>query len=190
MFETNILLLNGRCAVRRNLFSIDRFFACLALLLPLPCYAANDQDSSGLLGAGTRPSHTLAAYFEVLRQRNDDPQLDIYTPATRRMLEDWAMTPGQMDNLVNTYSRCHAESARIDQREGYAVIRYPVAERQCAPWFFQLINGKWALDLTMMQRAIRFGSGNAWRFEPSARHPYDFAFADWAFDTRGFPRND
>ncbi len=68
------------------------------------------------------------------------------------------------------------------------MIRYPIKERACAPWFFRKIDGAWALDLTMMQRAIRFGRSNAWRFDFDVSHPYEYAFADWKFDRHGFPR--
>jgi uncharacterized protein len=141
-----------------------------------------------VVSAGSRPADTLARYFAAMQQRNANPGLDIYTPETRRMLADWVMTPAQMDNLVKSYRRCHAETARIDPSGRYAVIRYPIAERRCSPWFFEKLDGVWALDLTMMQRAIRFGRDNSWHFEHSARHPYEYAFADWALDSYGYPR--
>ena len=140
------------------------------------------------VSGGRSPAETLKKYFEAMQQRNANPSLDIYTPATQRMMKDWVMTPAQMDNVVNSYRRCHAESARYDTRRRYAVIRYPVSERQCSPWFFETVDGTWALDLTMMQRAIRFGRDNSWHFERGANHPYNFAFDDWAFDASGFPR--
>ena len=104
------------------------------------------------------------------------------------MLRRWTVTPAQMDNVVKTYRRCHAQTARIGPDSRYAVVRYPVRERACAPWFFQRAGGYWLLDLTMMQKAIRFGRGNAWRFDLGVDHPYRFAFTDWRFDRNGFPR--
>ncbi len=124
----------------------------------------------------------------VLTPGQADPGLDIYTPETRRMLEGWVVTPAQMDNLVTTYRRCHPEPLRLAPGGGRAVIRYPPGERFCAPWFFARMGGAWALDLTMMQRAIRFNHSNYWRFDPGVEHPYGFAFEDWRFDQHGFPR--
>ena len=46
----------------------------------------------------------------------------------------------------------------------------------------------WTLDLTMMQRAVRFGRSNAWRFDMRVEHVYAYAFADWVFDRHGFPK--
>lgn len=172
--------------MRENAVLIRPIILWLALSVSQPGLTAEPDaapDDSG-------PDQTLATYFSELRRQNSNTDLDIYTPATRRMLEDWAMTPAQMDNLVNTYAGCRAEATRIDASQRYAVIRYPVSERQCSPWFFEFVDGGWALDLTMMQRAIRFGAGNAWRFDLDTTHPYDFAFVDWAFDSRGFPLGD
>jgi uncharacterized protein len=146
------------------------------------------REEAAAVPAGRTPAETLAAYFTAMGARNADPGLDIYTPETRRMLEVWVMTPAQMDNLVKTYRRCHGEPARRGPDGRLAVIRYPPSERACAPWFFARVGGAWALDLTMMQRALRFNHSNYWRFDMSARHPYRFAFDDWAFDRHGFPK--
>ena len=141
----------------------------------------------GAGGVGRTPEKTLAGYLAAMEARNGDPNLAIYTPDSRRMLQGWVMTPAQMTNVVRTYRRCHAQAAKLDPTGRLAVIRYPEAERQCAPWFFQRTGSAWALDLTMMQRALRFGRANAWRFDPAASHAYGFAFEDWRFDKHGFP---
>ena len=174
--------------MRHKIRSIHCVLVWLTLLAAHASAAADSRNSDENVIAGSSPAKTLSSYFAVLKQRNKNPGLDIYTPATRRMLEEWVMTAPQMDNLVHTYSLCNAERARIDKSRRYAVIRYPIKQRQCSPWFFENIDGAWALDLTMMQRAIRFGRGNAWHFERDAQHPYEYAFVDWQFDSHGFPR--
>jgi uncharacterized protein len=145
-------------------------------------YSANTR-----LNAGTSPANVLAQYLKSMQNRDANPDLDIYTPATQRMLRRWVMTPAQMDNIVTTYRGCHAETERVDSNRRYGVIRYPVTERQCAPWFFENVDGVWALDLTMMQLAIRFGRDNSWHFDRNAAHPYEYAFEDWPLDSRGYP---
>ena len=135
------------------------------------------------------PAAILAEYFARMQDRDANPELEIYTPDTRKMLRGWVMTPAQMDNVVGTFRRCSAEATRTDPSGRRAVIRYPPGQRECSPWFFENIGGVWALDLTMMQTAIRFGRTNAWRFDPGVEHPYEFAFADWTFDSNGFPRD-
>lgn len=140
--------------------------------------------------AGPSPEITLGRYLSAMESRNGDPGLALYTAETRGMLRNWVMTPAQMTNVARTYRNCTAERARTDPTENLAVIRYPASQRQCAPWFFRRGESGWALDLTMMQSAIRFGRSNAWRFDLAADHPYGFAFADWRFDGNGFPIGD
>ena len=131
------------------------------------------------------PSATVKAYLEAMSDRNADPDLEIYTRNTRRMLADWTMTAGQMDNLARIYRRCRVDAVRTSGR--YAVVRYGIEDRACAPFFLQHESSAWRLDLTMMQGSIRFGRNNAWRLVPGADHPYAFAFDDWRFDGHGFP---
>jgi len=145
-------------------------------------------DSRTQLSSGASPTTVLSQYFSRMQDRDPNPNLDIYTPATQKMLRDWVMTPAQMDNIVKTYRHCESEAERIDSNGRYGVIRYPVSQRQCSPWFFEKSNGTWALDLTMMQRAIRFGRDNSWHFEYGIEHPYQFAFSDWSFNAQGYPK--
>ena len=141
------------------------------------------------LHSGNSPTEVLTQYFARMQDRDGNPDLDIYTPATRAMLRDWVMTPAQMDNILKSYRRCQAEPERIDSGGRYGVIRYPIGQRQCATWFFKHVDGTWALDLTMMQEAIRFGRDNSWHFERGVEHPYAYAFLDWSFDSQGFPKS-
>ncbi len=136
--------------------------------------------------ADDSPAAVVAAYLAAMGARNANPGLPIYSAATREMLAGWVVTPAQMDNIAAAYARCHAEAPRLEGT--HAVIRYPPAERACAPWFLVREAGRWRLDLTMMQTAIRFGRSNAWHFAHGVEHPYGFAFSDWAFDRNGFPR--
>lgn len=132
------------------------------------------------------PDAVVAAYLTAMDARNANPDLPIYSEATRAMLAEWVVTPAQMDNVVAAYGQCHAEAPRLAGDR--AVIRYPPAERACAPWFLVREAGGWRLDLATLQRAVRFGRDNAWRFADGLAHPYAFAFADWRFDRNGFPR--
>jgi len=148
---------------------------------------AGSASGAAATAAGRSPEETLGRYLAAMAARNGDPSLDLYTAATQRMLRDWVMTPAQMTNVARAYRSCTPEPARSDPAGELAVIRYPIAQRQCAPWFFRREPDGWALDLTMMQKAIRFGRTNAWHFDLASDHPYRFAFADWRFDANGFP---
>lgn len=153
----------------------------------------SDGDASdGLAATRSQPAVQLAspraavdAYLAAMADRNADPGLAFYTEETRRMLRGWTTTPAQMDSVARAYRRCAVES--VQTSESYAVVRYGIDARACAPFFLQHQDGGWRLDLTMMQKALRFGRNNAWRLDPQAAHPYNFAFADWRFDKNGFP---
>lgn len=140
------------------------------------------------VAAGETPEATAAAYLAAMRARNADPDLDLYSAATRAMLASWVVTPAQMDTLARTYLDCRAEPARLDTNGERAVIRYPIEARGCAPWFLVREGGRWRLDLASASSAIRFGRDNGWHFAAGAEHPYTFAFTDWRLDRNGYPR--
>ncbi len=137
--------------------------------------------------AGSAPERTLGEYFAALAARNSSPDLDLFTSASREMMAGQVITAGQMDNVIKTYRTCTPEPARISEDGRHAVIRYPLAQRQCSPWFLaRSEDGGWRLDLATQRHAIRYGRNNAWRFW-TKRTPYQFAFSDWGFDQNGYP---
>jgi uncharacterized protein len=138
--------------------------------------------------AGSSPEETLQAYFAAMAERDTRTDLPIYSAATQRMLRGWVMTPAQMDNIVRSYRGCRPDRSRASRSGNRAVIRYRIADRACAPWFFRIEGGRWRLDMTLMQNAIRFGRSNAWHFAGGPPSDYAFAFSDWAFDGNGFPK--
>lgn len=135
--------------------------------------------------ADTGPLLTVAQYLEAMSKRDNRPNLSIYTAGTRQMLANWTVTPAQMDNVVRSYKQCGEHELRVSG--AYAVVRYPPEKRTCSPWFLQKEDGKWRLDLTMMQKSMIFNHRNQWHFK-NYDHPYMFGFSDWRFDSHGFPR--
>ena len=149
--------------------------------------AAQRQTSHDQVRGGASPRETLDAYASAMASTNLRPDLDIYTLDSRRMLADWVVTPAQADNAARSIRQC-GDAETLTSADGrLAVMRYPVDKRQCNPYFFRLEEDGWRLDLTMMQRAIRFGRSNQWHLVPGVTHPYDFAFTDWQFDRNGYP---
>ncbi|HUF10804.1 MAG TPA: TPM domain-containing protein [Rhodothermales bacterium] len=146
------------------------------------------EDGDRLFSPAGSPEDALSAYFRAMDARNANPNLPIYSPATQAMLDERTVTPAQMDMVVRTYRDCTAEPARYDQTGQLAVIRYPPAERRCAPLFFVKQGEPWMLDLASMSRAVRFGRTNAWHRSEAGFGEYGFAFEDWGFDGNGFPR--
>jgi uncharacterized protein len=137
--------------------------------------------------AAGSPLATLEQYQAAMSQRNLRPDLDIYSTDTKAMLKGWVMTAAQADNQAKSLKQCDPLGVRLSDDGQLAVIRYPIRERSCNPWFMVLEDGAWRLDLTMMQKAVRFGRSNAWHFASGVHHPYQFAFVDWEFDKNGFP---
>ena len=89
--------------------------------------AQASQGTDAGVAPGPSPQQTLDAYFEAMDQRNGSPNLAIYTPQTRVMLQSWTVTPAQMDLMVASYRSCVSEGVRT--RGGHAVIRYRIADR-------------------------------------------------------------
>jgi uncharacterized protein len=138
--------------------------------------------------AGDTPEDTLASYFQAMDLRDSRSGLPIYTEETQAVLEDFHITPAQMDGILGAYRSCSDEDTIIDGK--LAVIRYPISDRTCSPWFFRKVDDGWRLDLATMSKVIVFGRNNAWHLAPRTEHPYGFAFEDWSFDGVGFPHEE
>lgn len=138
---------------------------------------------------GDSPQATLTAYMHAMASHNANSDLSAYSAATRTMLKGWVMTTAQMNNLVNLYRNCLPTTQSINVDNTLAVIRYPIEQRQCSPWFFVREQSAWRLDLFTQQRHVRFGRDNSWHFTSTsaASNPFHFAFEDWEFDGAGYP---
>lgn len=132
------------------------------------------------------PGATVAAYLAAMRQRNARPDLSLFSEDSQAMLRSWTITPAQMDTLARTYAKCRGAQTSFGAGDDRAVIRYPIEERQCAPWFLVREHAAWRLDLAASQRLLRFNHRNEWRLAGGA-DGYGFAFEDWRFDRNGFP---
>lgn len=147
--------------------------------------AADPDNADGVNTGTTSPRNTLERYQAAMANRNNSPALEIYSRATRELMAQRVMTPAQMDNVARSLRECKAE--RTFRRSDRAVIRYPIAERTCPPYFFVREDGQWRLDFTVMIDAIRFGRNNQWRLAPGYSGPYKFGFLDLRFDQNGYP---
>jgi uncharacterized protein len=132
------------------------------------------------------PEATVAAYLAAMQRRNGRPDLSLFSQDSRAMLGSWTITPAQMDTVTRTYAKCRRGETRLDPSGDRAVLRYPIEQRQCAPWFLVREGGDWRLDLAASQTALRFNHRNEWRLAGAA-DGYRFGFNDWRFDHNGFP---
>lgn len=134
------------------------------------------------------PIWVVNSYLNAMSNNNSDPNLPLYTDASKRMLQGWNVTNEQMQNIYSAYKRCTIEAEKISNT--YAVIRYPINQRECSPFFLRQEGDAWRLDLTVMMGAIRFNAQNAWSLNRNELDlGYRFSFSDWSFDENGYPQN-
>ncbi|NLC71712.1 MAG: hypothetical protein GX751_10180, partial [Desulfuromonadaceae bacterium] len=131
------------------------------------------------------PVLTLKQYLEALSFHIKDPDLGIFTPESRRFFRQWLVTDAQQDNEFRRLLR-NLPAAEVRIAGERAVIFFPVADRQVAPYFLRRGSEGWMLDFTGMNRWIAFNHKNQWHFK-SLDHPYRFGFEHLAFDRHGFP---
>lgn len=130
------------------------------------------------------PEESLTVYMRVLRHKIKDPDLALYTPGTRKFLSRWVVTDAQQDNELSRLEGAVIEKVTIGGNR--AVIRFPVGQRTLPPYFLENNGSGWAIDFATMNDLIRMNHKNMWHFV-SGDHPYMFGFADWSFDSSGYP---
>lgn len=135
--------------------------------------------------AGADPLATLHGYLQVLAGRVKDPDLALYTPESRRFFRGWLVTDAQQAHEFRQLSAV-LPRARVFVSGNRAVIRFPVADRQAAPYLLERQEVGWMLDFAGMHRWIGFNHQNQWHCT-TLDHPYRFAFTDLRFDRHGFP---
>ena len=133
---------------------------------------------------GRTPEETLRTYMQALQLHIKDPGLPLFTPETRSFFADWVVTDGQQDNELRSLQTAPAGELKVTER--YAVLRYPVAARTHAPFFFTRGEAGWMLDFAAMSKVLRMNHKNMWMMR-GTDHPYMFGFEDWTFDRNGFP---
>ena len=157
------------------------------------------------------PEDVLQKYIQARRAHNNNPNLDIFTDETKRFFNKWTVTPVQMDNEVQAFSSCYGAQTFISGGYDFAVILYPIRQRNCSPYFFKKEAGCWKMDFATMSKTIRFNHENKWhlalgwhenmgnqKFARLSQNdllpartkrllaPYLFAFEGLTFDANGY----
>lgn len=140
------------------------------------------------------PMDVLKKYLLALKSHNTNPNLDIYTDATKKFFAKHTVTKINQDNEVRFLTPC-MDSKKVK----YAVDNiHAVAfndfekERKCTPHFFKKEKGTWKLDIATMAQTLRFNSTMDWHFDMDNRLKgeamyYAFAFDGYFFDGNGYP---
>lgn len=131
-----------------------------------------DAGGKDFFAAQNSPMATVEKYTEVLRRHVKDPDLGIYTEATRNFFRQWTVTNAQQDNELRDIDL----GAAVEKIKGdYAVIQFSSKGKEANPFFLKKGAEGWQLDFATMTKVIRFDQRNQWHFV-SRDHPYMFAF--------------
>ncbi len=141
-------------------------------------------DNPGSYRPQPTPEQSLLTYQQVLRAKIKDPDLPLYTPATRAFFAGWVVTDAQQDNALRSLEAATIDNVIISGNR--AVIRFGLEKRLLPPYFLEHTGDGWAFDFASMHQIIRMNQHNHWRFTESD-HAYSFGFVDWLFDADGFP---
>lgn len=196
---TEMIFTRAQDAVAGNQFVPPLEAEAIGAGVSNPAHIGEGEDRTFRNGANVVPSpdsgplQVLRDYQGALEARNGNPDLSIYSSDTKAMLQQWTVTPAQMDNEAASLRKCSVGETKISGI--YAVIRRPMLERQCPPYFFVFEDGAWRLEFSILQSAIRFNNNNEWHFDFSNWNPqkrdcvchYMFAFDDWSLNRSGYP---
>jgi len=145
--------------------------------------------------SGDTPERVLRKYLQVLKNHNRNPDLEIYSKATREFFRKWTVTEINMNNEVRFLSPCIDRQQTLfapDGRHAVRLVLPPDKHRTCSPYYFLKEDGKWRLDIATMAKSLRFNQTMEWHFDLEKRLEgeglhYAFAFDGYWFDRNGFP---
>lgn len=138
-------------------------------------------DARNYFSAQPTPEAALQRYFEASQRHIKDPNLGIFTDATKEFFRNWTVTNAQQDNERQFDGVLFTTKIQGN----HAVIYYPQKDWTFSPFFLEKGAEGWQLDFAVMSKVIQFNQYNYWRFV-SFDHPYMFAFKEYKIDENGF----
>ena len=141
------------------------------------------------------PAQIMRKYMQVLKSHNKNPDLEIYSKATRDFFRHWTVTEVNQNNEAKFLAPCLERQKTIYTPDGAHAVNLvlPLDEnRKCSPYFFVKEGGKWRLDIASMAQSLRFNQTMDWHFDPARRLEgegiyYAQAFDGYTFDRNGYP---
>ena len=139
------------------------------------------------------PKDILTKHIQALKTHNKNPDLDIYSDASKAFFRTWTVTDINMNNEYRFINQCNkGREVRYSPDHQYAVaMNHPVKERTCSPYFFKKERGKWTLDIATMAKVLRFNAPMQWHFDMAKKFEimdsYEFAFIGLYYDKNGYP---
>ena len=153
---------------------------------------ATAKEGGNILAEATdTPLDILDKYLITLKTGNKNPNLDIFSEATRAFFQNWTVTDINMANELRFISQCHDGKVIVSEDDSHAVLLSPIAQRTCSPYLFVKEKGKWRLDIATMAKVLRFNTEMKWHFSTQDREvygiPYEFVFGGFNYDKNGYP---
>ena len=139
------------------------------------------------------PKTVLKRYInEVLKKHNKNPDLDIYTDATKAFFAKWTVTEINQDHEVHNLAPCTEKMEELyDSSRTHAVLAVKPYEenRKCSPYFFKKEQGRWKLDIATMAQILRFNQNMQFHFDKEKRLEGEAIYYAYAFDGIGLDKN-
>ena len=132
-------------------------------------------------------------HIQKLKTHNKNPNLDIYSDATKAFYRTWTVTDINQNNEYRFINQCNkGREVRYSPDRQYAVaMNHPVKKRSCSPYFFKKVHGKWTLDISTMSKVLRFNASMQWHFDMDKKFEimssYEFAFVGLYYGKNGYP---
>jgi uncharacterized protein len=141
------------------------------------------------------PMDVLKKHLSAVKAHNTNPNLDIFTDATKNFFAKRTVTEINQNNEIRFLTPCMDSKKTKYASDGvHAVVHNdPVNQRECSPYFFKKEQGVWKLDIATMAKILRFNTTMQWHFDKKERLKgeakyYAFAFDGYGLDKNGYPR--
>jgi uncharacterized protein len=131
------------------------------------------------------PEQTYSAYLDWLAGTKFDPEVDLFTPESRRYLLGFPLTPAYRHFILfGEYGKSH----RIVRRGDHAVL-YFTGTPFVSPHFFVNEAGRWRIDMAAEVRntAEHVGGVYTWTYR-GVGDPYTTAISDLLVSMNGYRR--
>lgn len=139
------------------------------------------------------PKDILMKHLKALKAHNTNPNLDIFSDATKKFFQSWTVTEINQNNEIRFLEPCmQSKEYRYSADRNYATaLNHPVKQRECSPYFFKKEKGKWTLDIATMSKVLKFNTTMQWHFDMDKKYQimgnYEFAFVGLYYDKNGYP---
>ena len=144
-----------------------------------------------LSSSSDTPMDVLKKYLASVKAYNTNPNLDIYTDATKKFFSGHTVTKINQDNEIRFLTPCmDSKDVKYAADGMHAVLlNNPVKQRKCSPYFFKKEQGSWKLDIATMAQILRFNTTMQWHFNMKERLKGEAKYYAFAFDGYGIDRN-